>query len=208
MINKMLAGSSRMGSAILSPMLAPTYGTIIVLWASVMCLLPIGTRITVLAVIIGITCVLPMMCIGVLHHYGFVSSKTLDKPRERRIPYAFATLCYLGAAFYLDHIHAPMWFTMFMAGSLAALLIVTLVNMWWKISAHLTGMGGIVALIYQIHVQGLSAFELFWVLCIAILFAGMLGTARLILKCHTLPQVLAGFAVGYTCVTLAMKLFG
>ena len=41
-----------------------------------------------------------------------------------------------------------------------------------------------------------------------IVLAGLVGTSRLVLKCHTVMQVLAGFALGYVCVTLAMKLFG
>ena len=101
-----------------------------------------------------------------------------------------------------------MWFTMFMAGASLACLVDFVVSLWWKISAHATGIGGLVALVYQLHVQGLSAFDMFWLLCFTILLAGALGTSRLILKRHTLPQVLAGFACGYVCVTLMMKLFG
>lgn len=185
----------------------PTYGVILILWTSVLCALPNGTRITVVMVIMGITCVLPMIGISVLHHYGLISDKRLDKPQERLWPYAISILCYIAAASYLHYIHSPLWFTMFAVGGLMSLVITAIVNNWWKISAHATGIGGVVALVYQIHVQGLSAFELYWVLCIAILLAGVVGTARLILKCHTVAQVLMGFANGYACVTLCMKLF-
>lgn len=206
-INKILAGLARFVSSILSPLLMPTYGVILILWTSVLCALPNGTRITVVMVIMGITCVLPMIGISVLHHYGLISDKRLDKPQERLWPYAISILCYIAAASYLHYIHSPLWFTMFAVGGLMSLVITAIVNNWWKISAHATGIGGVVALVYQIHVQGLSAFELYWVLCIAILLAGVVGTARLILKCHTVAQVLVGFANGYACVTLCMKLF-
>lgn len=207
-INKILAGLSRFASSILSPLLMPTYGVILALWVSVMCALPNGTRVMVVMVIMGITCVLPMMGIGVLHHFGIIGDKSLYKPRERRIPYIIAIVCYGISVWYMWHIHAPAWFVMFGVGGLLSLLVTTVVNMRWKISAHMTGIGGVVALVYQIHTMGLGAFELKWLLCIIILLAGVLGTARLILKCHTLPQVLTGFANGYVCVTLAMMLFG
>lgn len=199
---------ARFASSVLSPLLMPTYGAILVLWTSVLCALPSGSRITVVMVIMGITCVFPMIGISVLHHFGKISDKRLDKASERKWPYVIAVVCYGVAVYYLYYIHSPLWFTMFAMGGLLSLLVTTVVNRWWKISAHTTGIGGIVALLYQLHVQGLSAFELYWVLCIAILLAGVIGTSRLILKCHTVAQVLVGFANGYACVTLCMKLFG
>ena len=186
----------------------PTYGSLLVLWTSVLCLLPNGTRVMVLIMVLGITCVLPMILIGILHHYGIIRDKRLEDPQERTIPYAFAILCYLGAAGYLAHIHSSQWFVMFALGGALACLVVLVVNHWWKISAHATGIGGVVAALYQIHIQGLSAFNLFWVFCVTILLAGILGTSRLILKRHTVLQVLAGFAVGFACVDLMMILFG
>ena len=63
-------------------------------------------------------------------------------------------------------------------------------------------------MLFQLHVQGLSAFNLFWVICGTMLLAGVLGTSRLILKNHTVGQVLAGFANGYLCVMLMMKYLG
>ena len=196
---RILVAGARFFSSVLSPLLMPTYGSLLVLWTSVLCLLPNGTRVMVLIMVLGITCV---------HHYGSIRDKRLENPQERTIPYAFAILCYLGAAGYLAHIHSPQWFVMFALGGALACLVVLVVNHWWKISAHATGIGGVVAALYQIHIQGLSAFNLFWVFCVTILLAGILGTSRLILKRHTVLQVLAGFAVGFACVDLMMILFG
>ena len=76
------------------------------------------------------------------------------------------------------------------------------VNLKWKLSEHMAGAGGIVG--------GLVAFsELFgynpvgW-LCIFILVAGMLGSARIILRHHTQGEVLGGFAVGLLCSLAAL----
>ena len=207
-INRLIAASARFFSTVLSPLFMPAYGVLFVLWTSVMCLLPMGTRITVLMVVFGITCVLPVLLIGGLHHFGYITDKRLDKRRERLVPYAFTILCYLGATAYLHHIHSPLWFTMFMAGGCLACMVSLLVTLWWKISAHMAGIGGVVALLYQIHVQGLSAFNIFGLLCVCILLSGLLGSSRIALKRHNLLQVIAGFANGYICVTLMMKLFG
>ena len=97
---------------------------------------------------------------------------------------------------------------MFMVGSALTVLVMALINLKWKISAHLAGIGGVIALIYQIHVMGLSAFDLFWLLSAIIILAGMLGSSRLILRRHSIWQVLAGVIVGFLCVSLTMKFMG
>ena len=52
---------ARFFSTILSPLLMPTYGIFLVLWVSILCYLPTGTRLVVLLVVFGITCILPMI---------------------------------------------------------------------------------------------------------------------------------------------------
>lgn len=75
-----------------------------------------------------------------------------------------------------------------------------------EISAHMAGMAGIVALIYNMHVQITEAFNLLWVMIVAVSLCGILGSARIILARHTLGQVIAGAINGFLCVTLLMQL--
>ena len=206
--NKLIAGASNFLSNILSPLLMPTYGVFLALWVSVLCLLPYGTRVTVLMVCMGITCILPIILLSVMRHLKLIKDLHVDKREQRLIPYLFSALCYGVAAYYLYYCHSPQWFVVFMVGSAITVLIMALINLKWKISAHMAGIGGVAALVYQIHVQGLSAFDLLWLLCVIIILAGALGTARLVLKRHHLWQVLAGFVVGFLCVSLTMRFFG
>ena len=97
---------------------------------------------------------------------------------------------------------------MFMVGSALTVVVMALINLKWKISAHMAGIGGLIALIFQIHVQDLSAFDLFWTMCLIIILAGVLGSARLALRRHDMLQVLAGVVVGFLCVCLTMKYLG
>lgn len=207
-INKMIAGAAHFLSTVLSPLLMPTYGIFLVLWVSVLCLLPYGTRVAVLLVGMGITCILPLIFVSVLRHFKMVSDLHVEVREERLIPYLFTALCYAVAAYYLYYCHSPQWFTMFMVGSAITVVMVAMINLKWKISAHMAGIGGIVALVYQLHVQGLSAFDLLWLLCLTVMVAGALGSARLALKRHDLWQVLAGVIVGFLCVSLTMKFLG
>ncbi|MBQ1738374.1 MAG: hypothetical protein II040_09075 [Muribaculaceae bacterium] len=206
--NKFTAGLANFLSTALSPLLMPTYGVFMVLWVSVLCLLPYGTRVSVLLVCMGITCILPLIFLSVLRHFKLVKDLHVEKREQRFFPYMFTALCYTVAAYYLYYCHSPQWFVMFMVGSAVTVLIMAIINLKWKISAHMAGIGGVVALVYQIHVQGLSAFDLFWMLCITIMVAGLLGSARLVLNRHDAWQVLAGVVVGFLSVSLTMRFFG
>ena len=207
-VNKLIADAANLLSTVLSPLMMPTYGVFLVMWASVLCLLPYGTRVSVLLVCMGITCILPLIFLSVLRHFKLVKDLHVEMREQRFIPYLFTALCYAVAAYYLYYCHSPQWFTMFMVGSALTVLLMALINLKWKISAHMAGIGGVIALIYQIHVQGLSAFDLFWLLCFNIILAGLLGSARLVRKRHDMWQVLAGVIVGFLCVSLTMKYFG
>lgn len=207
-VNKWIAGVANFMSTALSPLLMPTYGVFLVMWVSVLCLLPYGTRVAVLLVCMGITCILPLIFLSVLRHFKLIKDLHVEVREQRFLPYLFTVLCYIAAAYYLYYCHSPQWFIMFMAGSAVTVLIMMLVNLKWKISAHMAGIGGVVALVYQIHVQGLSAFDLFWLLCFMIMLAGALGSARLVLKRHDTLQVLTGVVLGFLCVSLTMRFFG
>ena len=207
-VNRIIAGVANFLSNVLSPLLMPTYGVFLVLWVSVLCLLPYGTRVAVLLICMGITCILPLIFLSVLRHFKLVKNLHVDIREQRLIPYLFTVLCYAVAAYYLYYCHSPQWFVMFMVGSAITVLLMALINLKWKISAHMAGIGGIVALVYQLHVQGLSAFDLLWLLCFTVIVAGALGSARLALRRHTLWQVLAGVVVGFLCVSLTMRFLG
>ena len=207
-VNKFIAGMADGLSTALSPLLMPTYGVFIVFWVSVLCLLPYGTRVSVLLMCMGITCILPLIFLSVLRHFKLVKSIHVDIREQRLYPYLFTAVCYLVAAFYLYYRHSPQWFIMFMVGSAVTVLLMALINLKWKISAHMAGIGGVLALIYQIHVQGLSAFDLLWMMCISCVVAGLLGSSRMVLRRHDVWQVLAGTVVGFLCVSLTMSFFG
>lgn len=207
-VNRIIAGVANFLSTVLTPLLMPTYGVFLVLWVSVLCLLPYGTRVVVLLICMGITCILPLIFLSVLRHFKLVKDLHVNQREQRFIPYLFTTLCYAVAAYYLYYCHSPQWFVMFMVGAALTVLLMALISLKWKISAHMAGIGGIVALVYQLHVQGLNAFDLMWLLCLTIIVAGALGSARLALRRHDLWQVLAGVVVGFLTVSLTMRILG
>ena len=195
-------------SGLLSPLLAPSYGIFLALWTSTICYQALGTRLAVLLVIFGITCLLPLIAVGILHNLKIIEDHNLINSKDRIYPYIITILCYIAATIYLINVHAPGWLVAFMGGGTLAIIISFVINFKWKISAHGAGLGALVALLFFIHTSGLEAFNLFGIICIAIILSGLVGTARLHLKRHNFWQVFAGFFNGYLCINLIMTLFG
>ena len=203
---KIIEALARFLSSMMSPLLTPTYGVFLALWVSVLCYIPFGTRLMVLIVVAGITCLLPMIFIALLHNAKIITDKRLVNHRERWLPYIFTLACYVAAVFYLRHVHGPMWLVAMMWGGVLTVAVSGIITIWWKLSAHAAGVAGLLAMLMGIHSLGMGAFSLFATICVMILLCGAVCTSRMILGRHNFTQILAGFVTGYVCVTLMIKI--
>ncbi len=187
-------------SILLTPLLMPTYGMIVALWMSNLLVLTLPAKLTVILVVFAMTCILPALLFLLLKFLKVISSTELNNRKERLLPYIITIVCYVATAMYLFSINAPQWLWMFMFGGGCAALISMIVNFKWKISAHMAGIGGFIALVWRINADGDVIFELLPVICAAIFIAGVLGTSRIAMERHTFWQVVAGAANGFICV--------
>lgn len=189
-------------SAIFSPLLVPTYGMILVAYLTILRFLPSNLLWSAIGITFVITCLVPVSAIVALYRSGTIKDPGLNERTERLIPYSIVILCYLGCAFFFYKASAPFWLPMFYAGAAAATLINTVVNRWWKISAHGAAMGGLVALVLRIVASHYALYNMNVWLSAVIIAAGLVMTARVYLGRHTLWQVIAGCANGFICVYL------
>lgn len=198
---------SRLLSALFSPLLMATYGMILAMTLSFLCFIPTSTKLAVIFATFIATVVIPVIGIFILSRFKVIKDPALNERQDRTWPYILETLCFLGTAVYLYCINAPTWLPMFMIGGTVALIILTVVNRWWKISGHATGMGGLCALVFYLMMSGNSVYSLQWEFIVALLLAGAVCTSRLILERHTLGQVAAGFLNGFVCVIVFPLIF-
>lgn len=187
-------------SWLMSPLLMPVYGIVLVFMLTVYSYVPMGIKLGFTLIVAGVTIILPMLTVLLLKHLGMVSEIGLNNQKERTIPYLITILCMGGTAVFLAMKGFPMWVVMFYAGGALAGLIEVIINNWWKISAHGAGVAGLVALLVRMsHTPMVNPDVLTW-LIVAVACAGLTGSARLWLGRHTLGQVLAGYAVGFCSV--------
>ena len=178
-------------------MLMPVYG-IVLFCAGVVRITPTLPKVYIWLCIGGtivLTVVIPVLLLLYLKHKGRISSLYLDSQDERTIPYVYTVVCYGFWAYFLrGTMGLPDLMLWVSLGAMIALGIVTVVNRRWKISAHLTGMGGLLggvcsyALYYSMMPSSLLVFLL--------LAALLLMYARIYLEAHTPLQVVCGMLVG------------
>jgi membrane-associated phospholipid phosphatase len=76
-------------------------------------------------------------------------------------------------------------------------ILCALVNVWWKISTHMAAIGGVAGALMAF--AELFSFNPVWWLSLLFILSGILGSSRLILRQHTLLQVVVGFFLGVFC---------
>jgi membrane-associated phospholipid phosphatase len=133
-----------------------------------------------------------------MKHRGQIDSLQINDHRQRTTPYIYTLICYSFWAYFLHvTLQLPEFLLVVTIGAITALGAVAIINHWWKISAHLTGLGGLIggvcsfALCYNL--MPLSLIITMLIVALTLMFA------RLYLNAHTPMQVVAGFLLGLLC---------
>ncbi|MDD4158737.1 MAG: phosphatase PAP2 family protein [Proteiniphilum sp.] len=183
-------------STIFQPLLMPTYGVMLIFVYTYfgMIYLPQFWQIILPAVLFSFT--VPALLILMLYRKRIISDLSLKIRRERFYPYLITLLSYSVMIVYYFRMRMPVWFLMIMVASVVIMVIAILVTFTWKISAHMFGVGGLIggSMAVSYFVERSNPYYMFMGLFI---IAGLIGTSRLILRRHTLHQVIAGFLLGF-----------
>ena len=183
-------------SSIFQPLLMPTYGVFLLfIYTYFGAMFRLQFWYIVTPVII-FSFVIPAILIFILFKLRLISDLSLKIRRERIYPYIIALVSYSVMLFYYYRIHMPLWFIMMMAAPVVIMIIAILITLKWKISAHMFGIGGLMggAMAVSYYVEHANPYYMFMGLFV---IAGLIGTSRLLLRRHTLNQVIAGFLLGF-----------
>ncbi len=183
-------------STIFQPLLMPTYGVMLLFVYTYFGVIYTRQFWLIISPIFLFSFVIPAILIFMLFRMGIISDLSLTKRRERFYPYLITLLSYTAMMIFYYRMNMPKWFLLMIAASIAIMVVAIVITLWWKISAHMFGIGGLVggAMSVSYFVERSNPYYLFMGLFI---LAGLIGTSRLILKRHTLPQVIAGFLLGF-----------
>jgi len=200
-MNRALDIIAKILSVVLYPLFIPTYGIVLfcVAQAAHVASLP---WIWVLIAIVGtlvLTCILPVTTIWIMMRRGVVKDLYIDDPRQRTMPYLYSCLGFGFWAYLLaETLHAPLFLVSIAIGATVAIGLVSIINRWWKISAHLTGMGGLLGGIMS-YCLGIGAIPTWGTWVVLLGLSWLLMVARLRLDAHTGAQVSTGWLLGMIC---------
>lgn len=207
-------------SFVAHPLLVLTYMLLILLWVDPYAfgVRHVGDPKAVVLTISVFVCTFLLPGIGVLlmKPLGLIKSLEMSDKQERTGPYIVTGVFYLWLVKNLmSETHTPELYTRFVLGAAIGLFLAFFVNIFSKISAHAVGMGGFVAMLLLLIVEGGSSgvsistpagawqFSLLTLLAAGILLAGWTGMARLSLAAHQPADIYRGYAVGFLSVLLA-----
>jgi membrane-associated phospholipid phosphatase len=146
------------------------------------------------------TFMLPVLFSTLLWKSGKISSLEMPKREERYAPFLITLVCYAAVIAFAWKLPVPRLFIFLVGGGFMAILWSFVINLKWKISIHMTGIGGLMGIIYGIAHK--FRMEPVLILTAISVVAGLLGTSRMILKAHTPAQVYVGFLSGFLLETL------
>lgn len=184
-------------SGVFTPFMVPTLTLLLLFFCTYLYILPIVYKLVVLGLVFCFTALMPMLVIYLFQKANGWGIKELEHRKKRFIPYMLTILSYVTCLIAMHRMHLPRYMSGTIVAALFCMVLCTLLNFRWKVSTHVAGSGMLIGglLAYSL----LFNFNPIWYLCITILLAGILGTARIIVKQHTLFEVFAGFMTGMFC---------
>ena len=181
-------------SFFLFPLFMPLYSILLLFNMNMFSFYSTAYIVHCCSIVIGTCILVPMLLFFIAEKTKAISDIKMRERGDRPVPLLLTGVCHLACATLLYSLRMPT-FTVNIAVAIGFTTIITaFVSHWWKISVHMTGIGGLLSGCFIVGLA--TGVNLSPTICIALLFAGMLASARLILERHTPLQLVAGFLNG------------
>lgn len=186
-------------SYIIHPAIVPVLGVLLVKF-----ILPYNIPdqlfyFTTIYVFVG-TYLFPLIITFGMYKLNFVSSIHLKKASERKYPFIITALFYFLTARAIVQFNLPIELYKFIMAGCYIIIIQMLLLRYIKVSAHAAGAAAMLA--WLINLSFLYQINLLFIIALAILSLSIVSSARLKLKAHNVPEIIAGIAVGFLCVSV------
>lgn len=151
------------------------------------------------------TLLLPLGVIGILQGTGVIKDRSLQERKQRIIPITVVALCYGLCILFLSKIIFAYLISRFVIAALCCVVTAGIITLFWKISLHMTSIGGILGMLFAMCITGLGNLQ--YTLILFLILAGILAGVRLQMGSHTPLQIAAGFLLGFLLTTGFVLLF-
>jgi membrane-associated phospholipid phosphatase len=159
--------------------------------------------------IVSSTMLIPLVLMLGLRWSGLIKSLHFEEKGERRTPFILVTVFYLLTTYFLmgkTELDPILW--QGMGVITCSVVLLTGVTFFWKMSAHMTGIGGLLAVLGVLGIY-FPSLELAYLLVAVVVVGGLVASARLYLDAHSPSEVYLGLLVGFvTCWLGFMWIYG
>ena len=204
MKEKRIIFAAKVLSVIFTPFYLPLLGLAILLAFTYLSLLPFMYKLLLLLAFWVFTVFVPTMLIRLYRRYQGWSLFEIGNRERRVIPYVISIVSYLFCYYLMSAAHVPHFMGVVLMAALVIQVVCAMVNLFIKISTHTAAIGGVVGAIASFSL--ILGFNPVWWLCLAVFIAGLVGTSRMILRQHTLREIVLGFLVGVVCSFVSVAL--
>jgi len=193
-------------SVLFHPLLMPTFIAALLFGLDLLVLSP-DLRSVILFFLFSTTFILPILAIGLLWAAGLLKSLSMEDKKDRLLPHLITLLVYIALAWFFFH-YLPMIALLgyLMAGIAVSVGITGLITIFWKISSHMAGVGGLLG--FQLAIfSGSNNSELLLPIIVSMLICGAVAGSRFYLRAHNWQQLAAGFLLGMVISSATVRFF-
>ena len=187
--------AARIFSMVFTPFYLPIVGLAALFLFSYLGLLPLGYKLKVLGLVYLFTILLPTYIIRLYRHYQGWKPFDLIVRERRMVPYVISIVCYSVCYYLMSISHIPHFMGSILVAAVLIQVVCALINVWWKVSMHEAAIGGVAGALLAFAF--LFTFNPIWWFCLVVFISGIVGTSRMMLRQHTLSQIVVAWLIGF-----------
>jgi hypothetical protein len=189
-------------SAIFHPFFVPTIGYLVLLNSGLyLSMISWEAKRFILLVVFFSTAILPLLSVAIMALSPKFDLK-MQNTRDRIVPLLSTAIFYYIGYMLLNKVRIFSAFKLFLIASVIVLIILLLITFKWKISTHMSAIGGMTATLFALSFR--SGTNPIPIIVISVILSGLVATSRLILQKHDITQLAAGYFVGFTVLYSAI----
>ena len=205
MDNKLLIRLSNIISYLLHPLALTTVMAFLLLFGnSVMSMIPLTIKLYFLGMTAITTLVIPALLTGIYKVFDLLPRMSRNE-RTAQIPsLVAAAACYIMCYFILRRLDLAFLLNKIVIAAAACALASLIVSLFYRVSLHMAGMGGLLAILAAFNFSGFGTMP--YTMMAFIFLAGLLASARLYLGNNYSLQLALSF-IGGVVIAAVVFLF-
>ncbi|MDG1189024.1 MAG: hypothetical protein P8N00_00615 [Flavobacteriales bacterium] len=194
-------------SVLAHPLFMPSYAFSLLMYTNpyINMMISDSTKNVVIIILSLFTIVLPILTAIILKQLRIIDSIYMKTTEERKWPFVFTLVWYYMAFQLLAKLYIPQSFLLLMLGAISAIGLSLIITLRWKVSIHMLGIGGLIGAI--IGISHRFQFDHSNLIMLLLIFAGLIGFARLKTHSHNYRQVYVGFLLGFLVEWISVLYF-